>query len=408
MSVNHPTVAATVLACAFISSPVLAQNTAQNTAMPLTSPSSTGAEAQSPQSAIYTVKRKAITASIAIAGTVAAAKSVSLSAQAPGRVLAIQGKEGDSVKAGDVLLRLDDEAMQAKLRAAYAARAAAVANVRNARVQLHRELNSPRSGAGSAPGGMGIPAMMDQAFVNPMQSMIGMRDNRAERYSDVVGRETAVSQAQTKVAAAESHIKQIEAGLRDIKSVAPFDGVIDKIHVEVGDTVQPGKPLIQLSGASGLQVLVDVPLRVRAGLKQGMQLEVVLDGHVAPTITRIANIFPSADPKDHTVRVELDLPADTDAQAGMYAAVGVPQKPRSNPPSLPLVPRTAVTHRGGLPLVYAVTSDNTVKLRIVRLGRVIDEQFVAVLSGLHEGDRIVRDPQPGLRAGDLIPAGIAR
>ncbi len=404
MSVNHQTVTAVVLGCAFMLSPALAQNTSA----PVIATSTERVVATTQQAVIFTVTRKVIPVSIAIAGTVAAAKSVSLSAQASGRVLAIQGKEGDLVKSGDVLLRLDDEAMQAKLRAAYAARAAAVANVRNARVQLHRELNSPRSGAGSAPGGMGMPAMMDQAFVNPMQSMIGMRDNRAERFSDVVGRETAVAQAKTKVASAESHIKQIEAGLRDIKSIAPFDGVIDKIHVEVGDTVQPGSPMIQLSGTSGLQVLVDVPLRVRAGLKVGMALAVVLDGHEAPTVTHIANIFPSADPKDHTVRIELDLPANTGAQVGMYAAVAVPQKPRSNAPSLPLIPRSAVSHRGGLPLVYAVTSDNTVKLRIVRLGRVIDEEFVAVLSGLQADDRIVRDPQPGLRAGDLIPAGIAR
>lgn len=363
-----------------------------------------GAAATAPM--IYTVSRQQIPVSIAIAGTVAAAKTVDLSAQAPGRVLAIQGKEGDQVKAGQVLLRLDDAAMQAKLKAAHAARAAALANVRNTQVQLHREINSPRSGAGSAPGGMGMPAMMDQAFVNPMQSMMGMRDNRAERYSDVVGRETAVAQAQTRVATADAQIREIEAGLRDIKSIAPFDGVIDKIHVEVGDTVQPGSPLLRLSGASGLQVLVDVPLRVRAGLSLGMKLGVMLDAHKVPLRAVITNIFPSADPRDHTVRVELNLPEGSGAQPGMYAAVAVPRPQRSGTPSLPLIPRTAVTQRGGLPLVYAVTSDNTVKLRIVRLGRVIDANHIAVLSGLQEGDRIISNPPPGLRAGDLIPAGM--
>ena len=125
---------------------------------------------------IHEVNRESIPLTVSFAGTVSADKTLQLTAQMPGRITMIAGQEGDAFERGSVLVELDDSGLLARREAAIANRAAAVADMRNARVQLNREIYSPRSNsAGAAPGGMGMPAMMDQVFTNPMQNMMGMR-----------------------------------------------------------------------------------------------------------------------------------------------------------------------------------------------------------------------------------------
>ena len=207
-----------------------------------------GEEPQALALDLYQVQRQDTVGGIDIAGTVAALKTASLTAQIPGRVARIAGREGARFQRGDELIQIDDTALRARLDAAFASRNAALAAMRNANVQLHRELNSPQSEASTnAPGGMGLPAMMDQVFTSPMQNVMGMRSNNSERFSDVIGRETQLAQADTQYRQAEAQIKEIEASLRDARTIAPFDGVIETLHVELGDTMQPGQPLLTFS-----------------------------------------------------------------------------------------------------------------------------------------------------------------
>jgi RND family efflux transporter MFP subunit len=348
---------------------------------------------------LYTVKREQVSVHIAIAGTVSARKAVQLTAQIPGRIQHITGQEGDRFTQGDLLVQIDDRALQAKLDAAIASRDAALAAIRNANMQLGRELYSPQSRAsGEAPGGMGMPAMMDQMFTNPMQNMMGMRNRGIEQGSDLVGRETQLAQANSQYKQAEAQIKEIQAALRDARSVAPFTGVIEAVYVEQGDTVQPGQPILNFSETGGFQVDADVPARIRSGLREGDLLEVRLDGTDPAIKARITRIFPVADPRQHTVRVEMELPQSTRATVGQYAEVHVPDMQAQRVSDL-VIPRSAVITKGGLPLVYAVGDDGLTRLRVVRLGENLGTGYCVVLAGLREGDVILNDPPPGMRAG---------
>ena len=228
---------------------------------------------------VHEVKREAIPLTVSFAGTVSADKTLQLTAQMPGRIASIAGQDGDRFEAGSVLVELDDSALLARLEAALASRDAAAADMRNARVQLDRELYSPRSNSsGSAPGGMGMPAMMDQMFTNPMQNMMGMRDRGQERSSDLVGAETQLAQATTRLKSADANIREMQSLLRDTKGVAQFTGVIQKVYVEVGDTVQPGQPLLDFSESTALVVEADLPVRLSRTLQLGQPLNVAVGG----------------------------------------------------------------------------------------------------------------------------------
>jgi RND family efflux transporter MFP subunit len=234
-----------------------------------------------------------------------------------------------------------------------------------------------------------------------MQNMMGMRSRGAERGSDIVARETQIAQANTTLRQADAQINEIQAALRDTKSVAPFAGVIETLYVEVGDTVQPGQPLLNFSETTGFQVLADVPVRLRPGLREGMPLWVRLDGRPPALAAPISRIFPVADPEQHTVRVELDLPPEAIATVGQYAEVAVPDSGAHRAAQL-ILPRSAIVTKGGLPLVYTLGPDGRTRLRVVRLGEPLADGMVAVLSGVREGDQVVDNPPPGLRAGTQV------
>lgn len=364
-------------------------------------PFATFAAESTPEYPLHTVERVTTSVSVSIAGTVAANKSVQLTAQMPGRIAEIAGEEGDVFSQNTTLVSLDDAALRAKLDAANANREAAGAAIRNAQAQYQRELNSPRSNsAGTAPGGMGFPAMMDYMFTNPMQDSMGMRDRTSERQSDIVAAETRVAQANTNFRAAEAQIKELQAVLRDTRSIAPFNGVIEKVHVEVGDTVQPGQPILNFSETNNYKIEADLPIRLSKTLRVGQKLPVKLDGSGPAIMSPVSRIHPVADHKHHTVRVELTLPTGTSATTGQYAEINI--NDQNSQDSQLAVPNSAIVRKGGLPLVFAVAEDGTARLRVIRIGKSSGNDKQVVLSGINQGDRIVLAPPPGFRAGTQV------
>ena len=348
---------------------------------------------------IYTVEPVGSGASTAVGGTVVPRQEVTLAAQLPGRVEVVAGSEGDRFEAGARLVQISIQDLLAQRQSAQAQLASADAAVRNATVQFGREVITPETS--QAPGGMGLPNMMDQMFSNPMSSMMGTRQPGVERSAQVYARGTQIEQARQALAQAVAKLQEIDAKVRDSKSVAPFTGVITAKMVEVGDPVQPGQPLLTFADPTDLQVQIEVPARLVPALREGMQLPARLDiaqGFVPVTVARV---FPTADAVRHTVRVKLDLPRNLGATPGMYAEVVLPD---AGVPSHPViaVPHSAVVARGGLTIVFTVTDDNRADLRFVRLGEPLGPDMIRVLSGLKAGDRIVRQPVPGLASGDPV------
>jgi RND family efflux transporter MFP subunit len=348
---------------------------------------------------IYTVAPVGSGASTAVGGTVVPRQEVTLAAQLPGRVEFVAGSEGDRFEAGAPLVQLSIQDLLAQRQAAQAQLVSADAALRNASVQFGREVITPETS--QAPGGMGLPNMMDQMFSNPMSSMMGTRQPGVERSAQVYARGTQIEQARQALTQAASKLQEVDAKIRDSKSLAPFAGVITGKMVEVGDPVQPGQPLLTFADPTDLQVQVEVPARLVPSLRTGMQLAARLDiaqGFIPVTVARI---FPTADAVRHTVRVKFDLPRNLGATPGMYAEVALPDTVVQGQ-SVIAIPHSAVVARGGLTMVFTVTDDGRADLRFVRLGEPVGPDMIRVLSGLNAGDRVVRQPLPGLASGDPV------
>jgi multidrug efflux pump subunit AcrA (membrane-fusion protein) len=350
-------------------------------------------------SAYYVVQQRQGVPNVSLGGTVVPYKEVTLAAQLPGRVNYLAGIEGDRFKEEDLLVELNANELMAKRQAALAQLANADAQLRNAGVQYNRELWSPKSK--SSMGGMGVPNLFDQMFTRPFEDSFGDRDQNAERTADIYSSRTNIQQAQNTILRVQAEIQAIDAKLRDTKSLAPFDGVIMKKFVEVGDTVQPGQPLLKYADVEYLQIVVDVPGRLRPGLNEGMMLRAELDVGDREVPVRVAQIFPMADAQRHTVTIKFDLPQGVSAP-GMYAKVLVPD---FNAPARasPVIPNTAIRYNGSLPGVYVEGEEGRPTLRLIRLGEKLSGGYSTVLSGLQAGERVLRNPPPDVTSGWSTP-----
>ncbi len=339
---------------------------------------------------IIVVQSARVGSSVSLGGTVVPYREVTLSAQIAGRVEYLAGEEGDRLEENALMVKINDDGLQAQRGAAEAELQGAYSQMRNADIQYSRELWAPNS-VNKAPGGMGLPSLFDQFITKPMANMSGQNKPYLERHADLMDQGTRVDTARTAIMRAQSAIQGIDAKLRDTRSVAPFDGVIARKMVEVGDSVQPGQPLYKYADLQYLQIEIDVPARLMPGLRKGMIVPAKLDVGDRQVQVRVAQIFPIADSRRHTVTVKFDLPTGAPAAPGMYANVMIPD---SNAPARDtmVIPNTAVIWRGSLPAVEVLNEQNQPELRLVRVGEQLDRDHITILSGIESGERVVDRP----------------
>ncbi len=329
------------------------------------------------------VEARSVASEVSVGGTVIPTKQTTFTAQIPGRVDFIAGEEGAFFKRGKVLVALDDSQLLAKRRAAIAQIGNAQAAQRNASMQYQRELRSPEKQGG----------MFGQMMPGGFGDMMSSSKTGIERSADLQSRSSAMDQARSSLYQAQSQVQQIDVKLRDTRSTAPFDGVIVDKLVEVGDTVQPGQPLLNFADMSQLQLQADVPARLAVALRTGMVLKARLDD-VSQTLidARLVQVFPMADPTRHTVRIKFEVPQDAPAAPGMYAELLIPE-PGAAGLEMPVIPREALFERGGLPMVKVLNPMGQTELRLVRLGEQVGEGEVVILAGVRPGDRVLLNPR---------------
>lgn len=366
---GSPCTAAIVLALALSTGPsgVLAQVEGNS--------DSRAVEAE-PGPATFKVRAESLESEVTVGGNVVPYREITFSAQIPGRVVRLAGKEGTRVERGQLIVALDQQELLARRRQLETQMRSAEAALQNASVQYQRELSDP------------APTNMMQQMFGPMGNVFGGQ-SPAARQARLFELRTQILNAQNSLAQARFALQELDAKLRDARSVAPFDGVIMDCYIEQGDPVQPGQPLVSLGDTEYLQLQADLAARLALALPQGTQVTARLDDPDKTLVrVRVNQVFPAADPSSNTIRVKFDLPKGSPVAPGMYAEVLIPDTQTSDEEFL-VVPREAVTYRGGLPMVRVLRPQGGTELRLLRLGEPFGEGMVTVLTGLRAGEEVV-------------------
>lgn len=349
------------------------------------------------QAAVITVGQRTTGVSTILSASVVPYREVTFTAEVPGRIEYIAGREGDGFNQQEVLVAINPEKLLARRSQVVANLNNSYLALRNSQMQYGREWSSPQSQNINRSPGMGMPAIFDQMFSRAMGSGMGYGDPWLDRYTDLYSSGTQMGQAQGQHIAALAKLREIDAGLRDSHTISPFNGVIVEKMVEAGDTVQVGQPLLKFADLNNLQLSVEVPSRLIGVVQKGMVIPAMLDFNHQYIDVRLAQIYPMGNVQRHTITVKFDLPIGISAWPGTYAEIMLPDSGESNE-TLIEIPESAVIRRGSLPVVYAV-KDGQRELRMVRLGASYAEGRVTVLAGLSAGDQVLINPPAGVTSG---------
>ena len=189
--------------------------------------------------------------------------------------------------------------------------------------------------------------------------------------------------ATTRLRTADASLVEARTMLQYTEITAPFDGVVTRKLVEVGDLATPGKPLLEMENSSLLRFECEIPEALLDRVNMGSDLPVRVDAAGAELNGKISEIAPSASAGSRTFLVKLDLPAAEKLRAGQFGRVRVPVRER---PAL-LVAESAVVRRGQIESVFVV-EEGKARLRLVKSGRQMNGE-IEILSGLSGGESVV-------------------
>ena len=189
--------------------------------------------------------------------------------------------------------------------------------------------------------------------------------------------------ATTRLRTADASLVEARTMLQYTGITAPFDGVVTRKLVEVGDLATPGKPLLEMENSSLLRFECEIPEALLDRVNMGSELPVRVDAAGAELNGKISEIAPSASAGSRTFLVKLDLPAAEKLRAGQFGRVRVPVRER---PAL-LVAESAVVRRGQIESVFVV-EEGKARLRLVKSGRQMNGE-IEILSGLSGGESVV-------------------
>lgn len=287
-------------------------------------------------------------------GSIRAVHETSVGSKLLARVVEVNLKAGQAVKEGDVLVRLDDGDLQARLQQAQAAVRAAAAAYDQAAAEEKRN----------------APLAKDRAISQ-------------QEYDRTLA---AKKRAEAEVHRAEQSVKEIQATLDWATIRAPMDGVVIDKKVDVGDTVTPGQVLVTIFDPRRMQLVASVRESLALQLQTGQDIDVEVQGLNKQCSGTISEIVPEAQAASRAFQVKVTGPCPTGIYTGMFGRILIPLAEEA----VLVVPEKSVRNVGQLELVDVVEGGR-VSRRAVRTGRKIDGE-VEILSGLREGEQVLASP----------------
>jgi membrane fusion protein, multidrug efflux system len=319
---------------------------------------------------LITLASASLASGPSITGSVQPERRADLRAEVPAVVLQTLKENGDSVRRGDLLVRLDDTAIRDALAAAEASVRAATQAQEQANRQFERIKTLRASGMASA-----------QAFDDA---------------------ETRKNNAQSDVEAARTRVAQARQQLQRTEVRAPFDGVVSDRKVSAGDTAQIGKELLKVIDPSSLRLEGMVSADSIGEVKAGQGVSFRINGYGEQVFAgKIRRVNPSANPTTRQVELLVDfVDRNQPRLAGLYAEG---QIETASAEGITL-PATALQREGDKASVWRINAQKSTLERVAvtvgerdnRTGNLVLKQGVAA------GDRVIRHPSATLKDGQQV------
>lgn len=212
---------------------------------------------------------------------------VAVSAEVQGRVIASPMAEGEFVKKGDMLVRLDDAELKARLAQAEAELRA----LRQSAVQVRRELQLWRHHAATAQEDLSRIRRLRETGVATPQQLNAADDRFREAQAQVDALEARAAEVEARVEAASRELDLLQLQVDKTEIRAPISGTLLTQAIEVGELASPGRIVAVLVDLSDLDLKVYVPERELGKLELGdparVQVNAFPEHYFAATVRRV-------------------------------------------------------------------------------------------------------------------------
>ncbi len=326
-------------------------------------------------------------------GYIVAQRKAAVASKGTGRLEYLGVIEGDRVKSGQVIGRLENSDVEAMLG------------------QMKANVNLAKAGLES------VKAEFEDASANYERQQTLFKqgsiskaefDGANARYKRAVA---AVTSAEASIKFAEANVRAAEVQLEYTLIRAPFNGVVLTKNANVGEVISPfgaaagsRGAIVTVADMTSLEVEADVSEANIEKIEEGMPCEITLDAYPDQRYSGFVNkIVPTADRAKATVLTKVRFKSlDDRVLPEMRAKVNFLSESQPSVSSKPKlsVPASAVVTRNGQKVVFTV-KEGIASESVVSLGTVMGNR-IEVVQGVSQGEKVILRPQPSLSTGTKV------
>lgn len=308
-----------------------------------------------------------------LSGEVIARQTATISTRMMGYVNKIYVKPGDKVTAGQALVAIKSDEIQAK------------------RAQANAMLTEAEAAAANA--------KRDYERFSALRAKNSVSDKELENVS------LQYTSMKAKVEMAQQQMNEIDAIMEYTLIRAPFAGVITQKLTDEGSMTNPGMPILGIESNDELQIKASIPEAYVSYVKAGDVAKVNLKSIQATLEGKVSEISPSAHRTggQYLIKISLNESKGKGIRPGMYANILLPNnQEKANKISAGiLVDKSSLVYRSQLTGVYVINDENRAILHWIKPGEVFEDK-VEVLSGINQQDRVVKRAEGKLHNGAKV------
>lgn len=275
---------------------------------------------------------------VELSGSVLSKKNVSISGEVSGRIQEIKAVEGMRVRQGEVLARIDAEAI--------------IRNIDEVEKQLE------------------------------LANILFEKQERL--WNQQIGTEIQFLEAKNRKETLEKNLASLKTQESRTLVRAPFNGTVETVLVRLGELVQPGTPMFQFVGESDLFVEADVSERFVGIVTRGDSVDISFPSIQQVLKTKVSAVGSIVNPNNRTFKVEVFLPSIPNVKPNMISVLKI--KDYENPQAI-IIPNYLILQDNQGDYVFTV-EDNVSKKRYIKRGRVYKDQ-AEILEGLEGTETLV-------------------
>jgi RND family efflux transporter MFP subunit len=303
-----------------------------------------------------------------VSGNLTAEREAVVRAQVGGSVLQTYYDQGQAVRAGATLGRIEAGGLQDVYLSARAGVTAASNSADIARRELERSEKLLAAGA------------------------IAERDIEQARRNSIAAN-AALADARARLSTASKQVGNTVI-------TAPISGIVSDRPVSAGDVVQPGAALFTVVDPSSMRLEGSVPAEDLAQVRIGAPVTFTVNGYPGRTFTgKVSRVNPQADPTTRQVRVVITIPNSEGRLVGGLFATG---RLASDSRTGMVVPATAVDARSNVPAVFRVKASKVERVPVTLGIRDDETERIEIASGVQVGDTLLLGAAQGLTPGTVV------